>query len=79
MTIINKRTDEKSFSNETITVSNSISISDSSVSTTNRQFLPKVPIMSHKKTKSYHDEFKKNKLLKWLQIVKPLEDEVFNT
>ena len=74
---VTKRTDEKSFSNEAIAVSYSSSISDSSVSISNSQFLLKV--LPHKKTKSYHDEFKKYKLLKWLQIVKPLEDKVFNT
>ena len=52
---VTKRTDEKSFSNEAIAVSNSSSISDSSVSISNSQFLLKV--LSHKKTKSYHDEF----------------------
>ena len=80
---VTKRTDEKSFSNEAIAVSNSRSISDSSVATSNSQFLPKVassPIMSHKKTKSYHDEFKKYKspfmAPEKLQIVKPLEGRV---
>ena len=75
------RTDK--FSNEAIAVSNSSSISDSSVATSNSQFLPKVassPIMSHKKTKSYHDEFKKYKspfmAPEKLQIVKPLEGRV---
>ena len=80
---VTKRTDKESFSNEAIAVSNSSSISESSVATSNSQFLPKVassPMMSHKKTKSYHDEFKKYKspfmAPEKLQIVKPLEGRV---
>ena len=67
-------------------MSKNSSISDSSVATSNSQFIPKgasSPIMSHKKTKSYHDEFKKYKAPfmapEKLQIVKPLEGRVVNT
>ena len=70
-------------SSEAISVLNSSrSLNDPSVATSNSQFLPKgasSPIMSHKKTKGYHDEFKKYKAPfmapEKLQIVKPLEGQ----
>lgn len=73
--------EKKSVSSEAIAVSNSSSVNDSTVATNNNQFLPRgasSPIISHKKrTKGYHDEFKKYKAPfmapEKLQIVKPLE------
>lgn len=80
--VVEKKSNEKPVSSEAITVSNS-SLSDSSVATGNSQFLPKgasSPIMSQRKTRNYHDEFKKYKAPfmapEKLQIVKPLEGRV---
>lgn len=60
----------------------SSSMNDRSTGDNSSQFLPKgasSPIMSHKKTKGYHDKFKKYKAPfmapEKLQIVKPLEGE----
>ena len=74
---------KKSNGSEAISVfsSSSSSMNDlSSVATSNSQFIPKgasSPIMSHKKTRGYHDDFKKYKAPfmapEKLQIVKPLE------
>ena len=73
--------EKKSNSSEAISMLSNRSINDSSsVATSNSQFLPKgasSPIMSHKKSKGYHDDFKKYKAPfmapEKLQIVKPLE------
>ena len=77
--------EKKSNSSEAISMLNSSSSSindSSSVATSNSQFLPKgasSPIMSHKKSKGYHDDFKKYKAPfmapEKLQIVKPLEGQ----
>ena len=73
--------EKKSNSSEAISMLSNSSVNDSSsVATSNSQFLPKgasSPIMSHKKSKGYHDDFKKYKAPfmapEKLQIVKPLE------
>ena len=70
---------DKSDSEAAVSMSGS---SDPSTSTSTSQFLPKgasSPIMSHRKTKGYHEDFKKYKAPfmapEKLQIVKPLEGQ----
>lgn len=73
--------EKKSNSSEAISMLNN---SNESSATSNSQFLPKgasSPIMSHKKSKGYHDDFKKYKAPfmapEKLQIVKPLEGQYY--
>ena len=70
---------DKSDSEAAVSMSSS---SEPSTSTSTSQFLPKgasSPIMSHRKTKGYHEDFKKYKAPfmapEKLQIVKPLEGQ----
>ena len=78
------KSDEKSLNDEAKSVpTSSRSVNNLSVPSGSSQFLPKgasSPIMSHKKTRSYYDDFKKYKAPfmapEKLQIVKPLEGVV---